>query len=106
MSNNDHLKDLLNAIGVLAETSLLFYRAVIQTGASEEEAKFLTQALIRASMTSNPTQESERDCPSCDGTGPGKYGVDTDHLCARAKAYCESGRSEFGDRKRPESEAQ
>ena len=49
---------------------------------------------------------AERDCPSCDGTGPGKYGVDTDRLCARAKAYCESGRSEFGDRKRPESEAQ
>ena len=59
MSNNDHLKELLNAIGVLAETHLLFYRAVIQAGASEEEAKFLTQALIRASMTSNPTQESE-----------------------------------------------
>lgn len=59
MSNNDHLKELLNAIGVLAETSLLFYRAVIHAGASEEEAKFLTQALIRASMTSNPTQESE-----------------------------------------------
>lgn len=38
---------------------------------------------------------AERDCPSCDGTGPGKYGVDTDRLCARAKAYCESGRSEF-----------
>ena len=55
MSNNDHLKELLNAIGVLAETSLLFYRDVIQAGASEEEAKFLTQALIRASMTSNPT---------------------------------------------------
>lgn len=49
---------------------------------------------------------AERDCPSCDGTGPGKYGVDTDRLCARAKAYCESGRNEFGDRKRPESEAQ
>ena len=59
MSNNDHLKELLNAIGVLAETSLLFYRAFIQAGASEEEAKFLTQALIRVSMTSNPTQESE-----------------------------------------------
>lgn len=54
MSNNDRLKELLNALGVLAETSLLFYRAVIQAGASEEEAKFLTQALIRASMTSNP----------------------------------------------------
>ena len=89
----------------------------------------MTQALIRASMTSNPTRESEgggmiynycnhtegkcpcltcaeRDCPSCDGTGSGKYGVDTDRLCARAKAYCESGRSEFGDRKRAESEAQ
>lgn len=34
----------------------------------------------------------EKDCPSCDGTGPGKYGVDTDKLCALAKAYCESGR--------------
>ena len=28
---------------------------------------------------------AERDCPSCDGTGPGKYGVDTDRLCARQK---------------------
>lgn len=59
MSNNDHLKELLNAIGVLAEMSLLFHRAVIQAGATEQEAKILTQALIRESMTSNPTRESE-----------------------------------------------
>lgn len=59
MSNNDRLKELLNALGVLAETSLLFYRAVIQAGASEEEAKFLTRLSFRASMTSNPTRESE-----------------------------------------------
>jgi len=39
---------------------------------------------------------AERDCPSCDGTGPGKYGVDTDRLCGRASAYCEGGRREGG----------
>lgn len=61
MSNNDHLKELLNAIGVLAEMSLLFYRAIIQAGATEEEAKFLTQALIRASMNNNSGQESEEE---------------------------------------------
>lgn len=59
MSNNDRFKELFNAIGILAEMSLLFHRAVIQAGATEEEAKILTQALIRESMSNNPSQESE-----------------------------------------------
>lgn len=46
MSNNDRFKELFNAIGILAEMSLLFHRAVIQAGATEQEAKILTQALI------------------------------------------------------------
>ena len=32
----------------------------------------------------------DEHCKACIGTGPGRYGVDTDKLCARAKAYCES----------------
>lgn len=59
MSNNDRFKELFNTIGILAEMSLLFYRAVIQAGATEQEAKILTQALIRESMSNNPSQESE-----------------------------------------------
>lgn len=34
MSNNDKFKELYKAIGVLAETGILFYRATIQAGAT------------------------------------------------------------------------
>ena len=50
MSNNDKFKELYKAIGVLAETGILFYRATIQAGATPREAMILTQAFIRASM--------------------------------------------------------
>lgn len=42
MSNNDKFKELYKAIGVLAETGILFYRASMQgddTSASESEGE-------------------------------------------------------------------
>lgn len=60
MSNNDKFKELYKAIGVLAETGILFYRATIQAGATPGEAMILTQAFIRASMQGDDTSASER----------------------------------------------
>lgn len=46
--NNDAVKELLNAVGALAEMSLNFYRAAINSGATREEACVLVQSLISA----------------------------------------------------------
>ena len=46
--NNDAVKELLNAIGALAEMSLNFYRAVLNAGATREEACVLLQSFISA----------------------------------------------------------
>ena len=64
MSNNDKFKELYKAIGVLAETGILFYQATIQAGATPGEAMILTQAFIRASMQGDdtpPEHESEEE---------------------------------------------
>ena len=67
MSNNDKFKELYKAIGVLAETGILFYRATIQAGATPGEAMILTQAFIRASMQGDDTSASETDNPFEEG---------------------------------------
>lgn len=64
MSNNDKFKELYKAIGVLAETGILFYRATIQAGATPGEAVILTLAFIRASIQGDdtpPEHESEEE---------------------------------------------
>lgn len=61
MSNNDKFKELYKAIGVLAETDILFYRATIQAGATPGEARLLTQAFLRASMQGDDTPEPESE---------------------------------------------
>ena len=48
--NNDAVKELLNAVGALAEMSLNFYRAVLNAGATKEEAFVLLQSFISASI--------------------------------------------------------
>lgn len=53
------IKELLNAIGVLAETSLNFYRSLAQAGATAEEAKTLTQAYIAAMLYGNKGEAHE-----------------------------------------------
>ena len=46
--NNDAVKELLNAVGALAEMSLTFYRAAINSGATREEASVLVKSFISA----------------------------------------------------------
>lgn len=51
--NNNAVKELLNAIGALAEMSLNFYRAALNAGATREEAFVLLQSFIAAYIHGN-----------------------------------------------------
>ena len=44
------MNEFLKAIGILAETSLNFYRNLIDAGATPKEATTLTQAFIAANI--------------------------------------------------------
>lgn len=48
MENKKQANRLINAIGTTAESSLVFYRAAINAGATEGEATRLLQAYIGA----------------------------------------------------------
>ena len=50
--NNNAVKEILNAVGALAEMSLNFYRALLNAGATKEEAFVLLQSFISASTVS------------------------------------------------------
>lgn len=50
---NEAMKDLLNALGAIAEMTLVFYRDTLNAGATAEEAFKLTQAFIAASLYGN-----------------------------------------------------
>lgn len=47
---NDQVKALTDALGAVAEMSLIFYRDVLAVGATYEEATKLTQAFIAANI--------------------------------------------------------
>ena len=57
--NNDAVKELLNAVGALAEMSLNFYRAVLNAGATREEAFVLLQSFIYAPIHGNKEESNE-----------------------------------------------
>ena len=57
--NNDAVKELLNAVGALAEMSLNLYRAVLNAGATREEAFVLLQSFISASIHGNKEESNE-----------------------------------------------
>ena len=57
--NNDAVKELLNAVGALAEMSMFFYRAAINSGATREEAFVLLQSFISASIHGNKEESNE-----------------------------------------------
>lgn len=44
--NKKQLAELINAVGTIAETALIFYRSTLQAGATQEEAVRLAQAFI------------------------------------------------------------
>lgn len=50
---------LLNAVGALAEMSLNFYRAVLNAGATKEEAFVLLQSFISASIHGSKEESNE-----------------------------------------------
>ena len=67
--DKNKLKEFMNAIGTVAETTLIFYRSIIETGGTQEEAMRLTQAFIAATIFGNkggPENEggvtNEHDC--------------------------------------------
>ena len=57
--NNDAVKELLNAVGALAEMSLNFYRAVIDAGATKEESFGLLQSFISAFIHGKKEESNE-----------------------------------------------
>ena len=59
LMNNDAVKELLNAVGALAEMSLNFYRAALDAGATREEAFVLLQSFIAASIRGNKGGSNE-----------------------------------------------
>ena len=59
LMNNDTVKELLNAVGALAEMSLNLYRAVLNAGATREEAFVLLQSFISASIHGNKEKSNE-----------------------------------------------
>lgn len=61
---NEQMKELVNAIGVIAETSLLYHRTVMAAGATPEEAVRLTQAYIAAFMFGGTGQKKSDDPPN------------------------------------------
>lgn len=57
--NNDAVRELLNAVGALAEMSLNFYRAVLNAGATKEEAFVLLQSFISATIRGGKEENNE-----------------------------------------------
>jgi hypothetical protein len=58
MMNNKSVKELLNALGAVAEMSLSFYRAVIDAGATKEESFVLLQSFISVFICGNKEAKS------------------------------------------------
>ena len=59
----DKLREMINALGTLAEMALVFYRSAIQAHATPDEAKTLTTAYMEALMRTGQKQ----DQPENDG---------------------------------------
>lgn len=52
-SKEQQMKDFINAVGMMSEMALVFYRSTRQAGATTDEATRLTQAFIAASLYGN-----------------------------------------------------
>ena len=57
--NNKSVKELLNALGAVAEMSLSFYRAVLDAGATKEESFVLLQSFISVFFCGRKEKESD-----------------------------------------------
>lgn len=52
-SNDKAIEEIVNALGAIAEMSLVFYRNALNSGATSDEAFKLTQAFIAANIFGN-----------------------------------------------------
>ena len=52
-SMDEAVKEFINALGAISEISLIFYRNVLNAGATTDEAFKLTQAFIAANIFGN-----------------------------------------------------
>lgn len=61
MDQKKQMDEMMNAIGVIAELSLAFFRDVLQAGGSYAEAMALTRVFIAANMKdgNEPPKEEE-----------------------------------------------
>lgn len=55
----DKVEELRQSVGAMAEMSLIFFRAVLGSGASMEEALRLTQAFVSAQIYGGPKNGAE-----------------------------------------------
>lgn len=58
--NKKELQELITALGVVAEASLIFMRIAITAGASREEAMMLTQSFIAAHIFRNKNAQEDK----------------------------------------------
>lgn len=59
--DNKLLKEALQATGALAEMSLVFYRAALESGASPKEAKSMLESYMRTIIFSGPAKEAPHE---------------------------------------------
>ena len=57
--NNKSVKELLNALGAVAEMSLSFYRDVLNAGATEEESFVLLKSFISGLIWGKKEEKSD-----------------------------------------------
>lgn len=70
MENKKQTSRLINAIGTTAESSLVFYRAAINAGATEQEATRLLQAYIGAMAFGKGQAQNTANRPQQEGQQP------------------------------------
>lgn len=57
--DKNKLLEFMNALGVISETALLFYRSALAAKATQEEAMRLTQVFIAAILYGNQNNNPE-----------------------------------------------
>ena len=55
-NQKEKMQEFMNALGAIAEMTLVFYRDLLAVGATQEEALKLTQAYIAASLYGHNSQ--------------------------------------------------
>lgn len=57
--NDDIVKKFLEGLGIMSDMSLAYYRALITSGATKEEARNLTFVFLEAMITAGQGQKED-----------------------------------------------